>query len=323
MLGAGIPGVGVGETGIGPPHNTMKLQELAEETRLAVIGLLGIGTKVWAGIILDVPQTVGQRATAGASNFLLLRRPFGELDLVGEQNTASHDVNETELGFDHTQALFGNSALGLLPDNFDTEVIVGISRETLKSIGGDFVLPFLLGDRGTNVVRVKTTVSVLVVQAQNSTVLDVLWLGQVVPSISAVDGFAVNSEGLCLVLEKPNIVLVLVGVEGDLLLLAAGRVHQGVRVKVASLSVDVANGDLAAENHIGRDILHLLGVERSLELGAHEAIALAGVDETHEVNGKHGHVDCQGNDDQRESASHEMLEPQAQRNVLVIAEQDP
>lgn len=304
MLGTGIPSVGVSEAGVCPPHDAVKLPDLAEEARLTVVGLLSVGTKLGTGVVLDVPQAVGKRAAASASNFLLLGRPLRELDLVGEEHAASHNVDKTELGFDDTQTLLGNGVLGLLSDNFDTEVIVGITIKALEAIGGNLVLPFLLGDRGANIVRVKATVGVLVVQTEDSAVLNVLRLGQGVPSVGSVDRLAVNTEWLSLVLENPDVVFVLVGVESDLLLLATGGIHQGVGVKVTPLGVDVTNRDLAAHHDIGGDILHLLAVEGGLELGAHEAIALAGVDETHKVDGEHGQVDRRRDDNEREGASH-------------------
>jgi len=52
----------------------------------------------------------------------------------------------------------------------------------------------------------------------------------VVPCKRSLDLFTIGSQGLCLVLDKPDVVLVLVRVKGDLLLLAAGWIHVGVRV---------------------------------------------------------------------------------------------
>ena len=105
-------------------------------------------------------------------------------------------------------------------------------------------------------------------------------------------------------------------VEGDLLLLATSGVHQRVGVQVSSLRVDVADGHSAAQNDVGGDILHLLGVEGSLELGAHKAVALAGVDEADEVDGKHGKIEGHGDHNEGEDAGHEVLEPTALSALL-------
>ncbi len=125
----------------------------------------------------------------------------------------------------------------------------------------------------------QATVRRAVVQSKNGAILDVWHLGQLVPRTGSVDWLAVDVQGLSLVLEDPDVVIVLVGVQSDLLLLGSSWVHQGVRVQIATLGVDVADRNTAAHQHIDRNVLHALGVERGLELRAHEAIAIAGVDE--------------------------------------------
>lgn len=84
-----------------------------------------------------------------------------------------------------------------------------------------------------------------------------------------------------------------------------------MRMQVAALRVVMADGYPAAESNIDRHILHRLGVERRLELGRHETIPVAGVDQTDKVNGEHGHVECDGDDDQTEGTRKEVFEPEA------------
>lgn len=160
-------------------------------------------------------------------------------------------------------------------------------------------------------MRVQTSMGRRVVETENSAILDVLDLGQVVPGVGAVDGLAVRAERLSLVLQEPDVVFVLVGIKGDLLLLAAGGIHERVRVQVASLGVDVANGNTAAHDDIGRDILHSLVVERGLEFGAHKAVTVARVSQALEVDGEHGKIEGDGNDDEAKGTSHEMFGPDA------------
>ena len=50
-------------------------------------------------------------------------------------------------------------------------------------------------------------------------------------------------DGLSLILHDPDVVLVLVWIEGNLLLLAAARVHMGVGVQIPSLCVMMAQAD--------------------------------------------------------------------------------
>ena len=103
-------------------------------------------------ILLNVPNTIRKRALLGTSNFLLIKSPVWQLDLVGEQRTASHDVDKLELGFDGADLLFGQSAIGHRFDNLDSEEVVGVTFETFVSVGRDLVLPFCLADRRAYVV---------------------------------------------------------------------------------------------------------------------------------------------------------------------------
>jgi hypothetical protein len=307
--------MGVSEASVGPPHDLVKLPELAKEARSSVVDLLNIALQLGVSVALDVPQAVGESTAASASHLLLLGSPIGELNLVREENTASHDVNEAELGLNGSEAGLGESTLGLLLDNLDTEEIVGITIEALIAISGDLVLPVGLGDRGTDIVGVQAAVGRAVVESENSSVLDVLGLGKSVPGMGTVDRLAIDAEGLSLVLQEPDVVVVLVRIQSDLLLLAAGGVHERVRVKVTTLGVDMTNGDTAAHDDIGGDILHSLVVEGSLELGAHETITITRVLEGNEVNGEHGHVEGQRDDDQGKDAGHEVLGPKTLEEV--------
>lgn len=151
-LGARVPGVRVSETRVSPPHDLVKLPELAKETRLVVVDPFGVWAKVRAGIALNVPQTVWQGATTSTGHFLLFRCPFRKLDFVGEKNTVGHNVDESELSFDGSEPLLSSSALGLALDDFDTEVVVGIAIKALETISRYFILPFLLAHRGADVV---------------------------------------------------------------------------------------------------------------------------------------------------------------------------
>jgi hypothetical protein len=86
-----------------------------------------------------------------------------------------------------------------------------------------------------------------------------------------------------------------------------------VRVKIATLSVDMADGDSASHDDVGRNIHHTLAVQSSLELGAHESVTLTRIAEAEEVNGEHGEIESGGDDDETEESGHEVLEPEALR----------
>lgn len=96
------------ESSVGGPHDFLELPELAEEARVAVVDLLCVFLKLGMFVALDVPDAVGQSAALCASHFLLLKAPVGKLDLVREQNTASHDVDELELGLNGTDTVLSD-----------------------------------------------------------------------------------------------------------------------------------------------------------------------------------------------------------------------
>jgi hypothetical protein len=153
----------------------------------------------------------------------------------------------------------------------------------------------------------KAAVGRAMVKTENGAILDVLRLGKGIPRMSTVNGLPIDSKRLSLVLEKPNIVVVFVGVQGNLLLLAASRVHERVRVKITALGVHMADSNTAAHHDIGGDILHSLVVESGLKLGAHEAITVTGVLEADKVDGEHSHVEGERNDNKTEGSGHEVL----------------
>ena len=322
-LRAGIPGMRLNKTGISLPHDLLELPKLAEEARVAVVDLFGICSELRMVVGLDIPKTVGEGTAFGAGNFLLFRGPIGKLDFVGEKNTASHDMHQLELGVNGTKTLLSNAARRLLLDDLNAEEIVGIAIEALIAIGRYLVLPVSLSNRGANVMRMETTVSGQMVETENSTILDIGGLGQVIPSASSVNGLAIDTKRLSLVFQEPNVVVVLVGIESDLLLLGTSGVHQGVRMKIASLGVDVPDSNTATQKNVGRDILHTLRVQSRLKLGAHEAVTVAGVGKAQEVDSEHGHVERKRDDDEAESAGHEVLGERARGDMLVVAKHNP
>lgn len=101
------------------------------------------------------------------------------------------------------------------------------------------------------------------------------------------------------------------GIQSDLLLLAAGGIHQWVGVEIAALGVDMSNRYSAAQDNISSNVLHAFAVQGRLELGAHEAITIARVDKAEEVDGEHGHVEGERDDDESKSSGNKVLGPQA------------
>ena len=326
-LRARVPRVRVDKTSVGSPHDALQLPELAKEARVAVVDLLGVFLELRVLVALDVPDTVGKSAALGASDFLLFETPVRQLDLVREQHTASHEVDELELGLDSAKTFLGLLAVRHGLDNLDAEEIVGITLEALVSVSAHLVLPVGFSDRRAVVVRVNTAVSNDMVQAEDRSVNNPFRVELVPGHRSGNRSVAgrVNSpvDRLSLVFQQEHVVLVLVGIEGDLLLLATSGVHVLMRVQVATLSVVVAETDTCAKCNIGGHVSHGLCVEGGLELAAHEAVTIAGVYKADEVDSEHGHVESNGDDNQAERACKKVLEPSSGGDILGVSEQDP
>lgn len=315
------------KSSVGRPHDLLQLPELAKKTRIAVVDLFGSLSKLRVDVGLDIPDTVGESAALGAGDFLLLETPVGKFDLVGEEGAAGHDVNQLELGLDRSKALLGILAVRHLLNNLHTEEIVGVSFKSGISICRDLILPLGLTNWWTDIMRVHAAVGVDMIQTDDAAVNNPFWV-VVVPCERACNAGVsrrIDSpvDWLSLVLSDEDVVLVLVGIEGDLLLLASCRVHVCMRVEVSSLGVVMAQTDARAKSHICGHICHSLGVEGGLEFAAHETIAVTRVDQTDEMDREHGHVEGDGDDDQAEDASEEVFEPDAGGDILGVSEEDP
>jgi hypothetical protein len=149
-----VPGVRLGQTCVGPPHDLLQLPEFSEETRVPVVNLLSVFFHERVNIAFDVPYAVGECSTTSTRHLLLLETPIREFDLVREQNASRHDMDKPEFGLDSADTLLCDSSIRVGLDDFNLEHIVGITLETFISVRGDLVLPVGFSDRRTNVVRV-------------------------------------------------------------------------------------------------------------------------------------------------------------------------
>ena len=142
------------EASVGFPHDLLQLPKFAKETRVAVVDALVSILGQRMHVTFDVPNAVGKSTPSSTCDLLLLETPLGKLDLVREENAASHDMHKSELGLDGSKALLRLGSVGLFLDNFDAEEVVRITLESLVSVGRDLVLPVGFSDRSANVVRV-------------------------------------------------------------------------------------------------------------------------------------------------------------------------
>ena len=94
-------------------------------------------------------------------------------------------------------------------------------------------------------------------------------------------------------------------------------------MEVASLGVDMSDGDSAAQHNIGWDVLHPLVVKGRLEFRAHKAVSVTRIGEDRKVNRKHGRVESKGYYDEAQCACHEMLCPGGDGNGPRVPKEHP
>lgn len=199
------------QAGVCFPHDLLEFPEFAKETRVLVVDLLSIGAKLGVFVRLDVPDTVGKSTATSTSNLLLLVTPVRKLDLVREESAPGHDVDKLELGLNSANALLGLVSVGQPRNDFDLEQIIGVTFKSFVTICRNLVLPISLGDWGANVMGVETAIRRYVVKLENSTILDPSSV-QAIPGSGSRNRRVVVKDRLSLVLKKPDVILVLVGV---------------------------------------------------------------------------------------------------------------
>jgi hypothetical protein len=183
-------------------------------------------------VAFDVPDAVGKSATTSACHLLLLETPVGQFNLVRKKHTASHDVHEPELRLNGADALLGFCSVGVGLDNLNLKHVVCIAFESLVTISRDFILPIGLCDGGADIVGVQAAIGGEMVELDDRTIFNKdgthLVPGLGAREVGAIVVFWHDWQGL--IFHDPDVVLVLVGVQSDLLLLAATRVHVAVGV---------------------------------------------------------------------------------------------
>lgn len=218
--GTGVPSVRFDETGISAPHDLVQFPELAKEAGVAVVDPLDIAAELGVLVLLDVPNTVGERSALRAGYLLLFVTPVRKLDLVGKEEAAGHGVDELELCLDSAESLLCFGAIRKVLDDLDPEDVVCVTLEIFVSIRRNFILPVGLTNRWPDIMRMQTFISRGMVESNQSSILDEnRWGNRVETSKSQ------TANGVGLVFNNPDVVLVLVWVQGDLLLLGAGGVH--------------------------------------------------------------------------------------------------
>lgn len=126
--------------------------------------------------------------------------------------------------------------------NFNDPVVVRVANKAREPVCRNFVLEVDVRNWGTDVVGVEASLGGDVLKANGHVVVNMFyWLGCVVV-VGLTLGVSFENS--------PIVVAVFVRVEGDLLLIAASGVIVLMRVEVATLSVDMAKGNLRAKSNI-------------------------------------------------------------------------
>jgi hypothetical protein len=214
-----------------------------------------------------------------ASGFDLLETPLRQVDVASAKVTSELSVFQAERcnQCPHLGVVPGRSII----DNLDLPVILGISDREV-AVAGNF--PVSLGDRSSDLVRVKVAASLSVDKTNDIAVADVSNLGVLCVVVRLL------SVGV----EEPVVVGVLVVVASNLLLGRAFGVCLNVGVQKSTSVTHVLECRTGAKGDFKRAVLANFSTPKvGLEEGRHLRIAGTAVLEDEEVNIEREHVDNQ------------------------------
>lgn len=162
---------------------------------------------------LNVPQRVFPSRVLVTSHLLLFVTPVRQFDFVREQVASRQSVPQPKLAAESLEPVFSlliilsSCALG----DFHNEIIIGITSKAGETVARNFILEINLADRRSNVVGVKALFGRDMLET-NFGAGENIFKGKFVPGIRgrSVGGRSVN--------DSPNVVVISVGVESDLLL---------------------------------------------------------------------------------------------------------
>lgn len=152
---------------------------------------------------LDHPCRFPNHCATHAGDFLLLKSPLGELDLVREKIAVHVDMYQLELG---SQGVQGRACLWIRSisiHNLNPPFVVGIASKVLVTIPADFKVVLVLCHRRLLVMGVQALESRRVQEANIVAMLDILQF--------------IGDRAIAF-LKDPIIVGILVWVQRDLLL---------------------------------------------------------------------------------------------------------
>lgn len=119
--------------------------------------------------------------------------------------------------------------------DLDDEVIIRVARKARETVAGDLILEVDLGHRRAKVVRVQALLGPDVLEADGHPIRDICQLVLPVWRVGGVPSRHVE--------HSPIVIVVPVRVKGDLLLVAPTWVVVCMGVEIATLGVQVSEGD--------------------------------------------------------------------------------
>jgi hypothetical protein len=102
----------------------------------------------------------------------------------------------------------------------------------------------------------KSAVGCQVVKLDSITIFNEFGWVYRVPGMSAIYWLSHDIQRLCHVFKEPDVVLVLMRIESNLLLFAASRIHEVVRVQISPLGIMMPDTDATAKCYVDWNILH-------------------------------------------------------------------
>lgn len=161
----------------------------------------------------NVPQRVLPSRVLVTSHLLLLVTPVRQFDFMREQVTSRQSVSQPKLASEGLEPVF--SLLIILSSctlgDFHNEIVIGITSKAGETVARNFILKVNLADRRSDIVRVKTLLGRDMFETDLGAGENI-FKGKFVPGVRgrSVGGRSVN--------DSPDVVVVSVGVESDLLL---------------------------------------------------------------------------------------------------------
>lgn len=250
---------------------------------------------------LNKPKRVRLHSVLVTRHLLLLVPPLRQLDLVGEQITPLQRMLQPKQRPQRSHPLPTLLVPLIALINLHNPIIIGVPNEVLQPVARHLVLEIHIRHWRAEIVRVQVPLGRDVPKPNARSTRQI----REIPVLPVEPWVSLRSR----VEDRPVVVMIPMRVQRDLLLLASGGIVVRVRVEVAALRVIMPDRHLRPDSDIRKGIGHTAASERVLELGRHEAVAVARIAEDGKVDAEHGHVDEERDRDEADSTRDKVAHP--------------